>query len=123
MKTSEILKDLRIEAGLTQKELAKLLGIGQSTIAGYEKDAREATAYNLSLYATFFHVTVDYLLGRDEAWRDSVSASPLPEFTADERNLIKAYRELKPDLQSLLLDTITIWQKQNAPSEAPKKKA
>lgn len=123
MKTSEILKELRNDADLTQKELAKILGIGQSTIAGYEKDEREATSYILGLYADHFHVSVDYLLGRDKTWDNGIAVNLIPEYTAEERNLIKAYRELRPDLQSLLLDTVALWQKQNAPSEASKKKA
>lgn len=123
MKTGEILKELRIEADLTQKDLAKLLGIGQSTIAGYERGEREATAYILSLYAAHFRVSVDYLLGREEDWHTDISAPPLPEYTKDERNLVEAYRDLNPALQNLLWDMIHTWEKKDASKETSKKKA
>ena len=50
------LKELRVEAGLTQKELADKINIGQSTIVGYERGEREATLTNLSRYADYFNV-------------------------------------------------------------------
>ena len=66
MKTGKILKSLRLESNLTQKELAEKLGIGQSTIVGYERGYRETIATNLIKYANFFNVSTDYLLGRTD---------------------------------------------------------
>ena len=66
MKTSEILKSLRVENNLKQKELAEKLGIGQSTIVGYERGLHEATANILSRYAEFFNVSVDFLCGLED---------------------------------------------------------
>jgi len=58
------LANLRKEKGLSQAELAKLLNMGQSTIAMYEKNRRTPDPETLERLADFFNVTVDYLLGR-----------------------------------------------------------
>jgi len=123
MKFSEIAKELRQEYGFSQKVLGEKLNISPAAIGHLELGKHEPGSIILLAYANYFHVSVDYLLGREEGWNSNVSAPPLPEYTAEERNLIKAYRELRPDLQDLLLDTVALWQKQNAPSEASKKKA
>lgn len=122
MSLAKILLDLRNERNLSQQQLADSIGISQSTIAKIEVNRNEATGSTLKKLSKFFNVSADYLLELDE-WEYQPQNSPPSEYTAEERNLVKAYRELKPDLQSLLLDTIKIWQKQNTPSEASKKKA
>ena len=66
MDTGKILKELRVEANLTQSELSKRLSVGQSTIFGYEKCEREATVANLIKYARYFNVSLDYLTGLED---------------------------------------------------------
>jgi len=58
------IKELRIRDGVSQKDLAKILKIGQTTIANYESDIRQPNLDKLKLIADFFHVSVDELLGR-----------------------------------------------------------
>lgn len=107
MQTSEILKDLRISAGYTQKDLSHLLGIGQSTIVGYEKGEREATARILALYADFFNCSVDYLLGRaDDLGTIAISPSPALELTTEEKELVDTFRRLPPNLQGIAIQTL-----------------
>ena len=65
MKASEIMKELRCEACLTQKELAEKLNLGQATIASYEKGTREPHILSLIAYADFFDCSIDYLVGRE----------------------------------------------------------
>lgn len=57
------LKELRIASGLTQKQLAELLGINSVTYLHYEKEQREPPLSLLADMAKFFDVSVDYLLG------------------------------------------------------------
>ena len=66
MKFFNILKELRAEKGLTQTELAKALGITRSRLSMYETGDREPDFETLELFADFFNVDVDYLLGRTE---------------------------------------------------------
>lgn len=109
MELSKILKDLRLEANLTQKELANKLKIGQSTIVGYEKGEREATLTNLSRYAEFFGVSLDYLAGLEDDFgaRTATNVAPMGDsMTADERELIADFRRLSPYLQDIAKNTV-----------------
>lgn len=67
---SNRIKELRKKDKYTQKEFAELLGVGQTTIANYEKGLRVPDAEKLNKIADIFHVTLDYLLGRDENKQD-----------------------------------------------------
>ena len=62
----EILKSLRQSAGLTQKELADKLHMCKTMISYYENSRRYPSADILKLIAEAFHVSVDYLLGREK---------------------------------------------------------
>lgn len=68
MKTvfSQRLHDLRVERGVTQKELAERLSLGRSTVAGYESKGKQPDNARLCLLADFFGVSVDYLLGHTD---------------------------------------------------------
>ena len=65
MEFSSIFKQLRLEEGLTQAELAKELNSHQSTIAKYELGQLEADYKKLIKIADFFDVSIDKLLGRE----------------------------------------------------------
>ena len=71
MKFSDRLKELREEKGLTQKEFATLLNINRATVAGYESQGKEPNFDRLKEFATFFDVSVDYLVGFSDV-RDKV---------------------------------------------------
>ena len=60
------LKDLRLEKGYTQKQLATLIGYDQSMIARWEKGSSEPTASAIKKLALLFSVTADYLLGLED---------------------------------------------------------
>lgn len=112
METSKILKDLRLEANLTQKELANKLKIGQSTIVGYEKGEREATLTNLSRYAEFFEVSLDYLAGLEDDFGARTAPAPAAmgeSVSTKERELLQLFRGLSPYLQDLTLNTVRGW--------------
>lgn len=59
----EILKDLRIEKGLGQIELAKNLNVSTGIISLWENGLREPKLSNLIAIAQFFSVSIDYLAG------------------------------------------------------------
>ena len=63
---SQRLHDLRVERGITQKELADRLSLGRSTVAGYEVKGKQPDNARLCLLADFFGVSVDYLLGHTD---------------------------------------------------------
>lgn len=70
MTLGEKLKSLREERGMFQRDLAELLGVGVSTISGYEKDLKRPKSSNLKKIADFYGVTIDYLLGNENNLSD-----------------------------------------------------
>lgn len=66
----ERIKDLRVEHGLTLKELAEQTGLSSSALGSYETDdTKDISHYALIRLAKFYGVTADYLLGLTETKR------------------------------------------------------
>ncbi|PED91584.1 transcriptional regulator [Bacillus cereus] len=66
MKTfGNIIRDLRKQEGITQKELAQSLQLSESTIGMYERNERQPDYNTLIRIADYFNVSTDFLLGRD----------------------------------------------------------
>jgi len=61
-KFHEKLKMLRKKQGLTQKEVARLLGTVQGVYSKWERGVYEPNYENLSMLACIFDVSVDFLL-------------------------------------------------------------
>ena len=59
----EILKELRLDKGIGQIELAKALNLSKGIISLWENNLREPKLSNLILLARFFDVSIDYLVG------------------------------------------------------------
>jgi len=59
----ERIKQLRLESGLTQTQLADEVGFSQSAIAAWEAGERVPSADAIIALANYFEVTTDYLLG------------------------------------------------------------
>ena len=72
----DVLKQLRLESKLTQKEFAHIIGLSESTIGMYERNQREPAFEVLEAIADYFNVDMDYLTGRSSV-RRSVSYSPV----------------------------------------------
>lgn len=65
------MRQLRQSKGLTQKQLASMLGLSKSVISAYETDLRLPSYDILIQLASIFSVTTDFLLGiRHEAVAD-----------------------------------------------------
>lgn len=60
------LKELREQRHISQVFLGMELGMSQNTISRYETGAREADYKTLLIFAEYFNVSVDYLLGRTD---------------------------------------------------------
>ncbi|MBQ8540465.1 MAG: helix-turn-helix domain-containing protein [Clostridia bacterium] len=61
---AERLKTLRKENGMSQQRLADLLGLGQSTVAMWEKGKNSPEYESLINIANIFNVSIDYLAGQ-----------------------------------------------------------
>lgn len=97
MDLSKTLKSIRIEHGLTQKDLSERLRIGQATIACYENGQREPHIQNLIAYADYFECSLDYLLGRTDNFGNiliDAQESHRTRLTDDERTALVKYKAL-----------------------------
>ena len=61
----ENLKELRLEMGLGQEQLAKALSVSKGIISLWEHGLREPTMSSLIAIADFFSVSLDLLVGRE----------------------------------------------------------
>ncbi|MFR1052189.1 MAG: helix-turn-helix domain-containing protein [Oscillospiraceae bacterium] len=60
------LRDLREDRDMKQKEIAEILGIDQRVYSIYETGKRDIPLNHLITLADFYHVSVDYILGRKQ---------------------------------------------------------
>ena len=107
------IKALRIESGLTQKELAEKIGSTSKNIWAYENGNANPPYDVLIAYAKYFDVTTDYLLGLEDDFGQK-SIRNQSTYSAEERKLINDFRQLSPALKKMLQDTIATWQHSEA---------
>ena len=70
------IKALRLKNGLKQGEFAEAMGVQQSTVSNWETGRYEPDIETMRRIASFFGVSVDYLLGRSDS---PGSAKELPQ--------------------------------------------
>ena len=63
---AERIKELRIEKGLSQAQLGKIIGTSQKAIDFWERGIHEPKASYVIALCDYFGVSADYLLGRKE---------------------------------------------------------
>ncbi len=124
-----ILKEIRKAHHMSQKELGKRLGVGQTTIANYEKDIRFPNQETLMIMADIFDVSVDQLLGRKELKINSEGIDEIQLkqtlldllLRAKEReamDVIKGYKVTREEIirlyegvfRALLIDVGVLWE-------------
>lgn len=98
----EQLQQLRKSRGLTQDDLAEILGISLSSYQKYERDAISPSYETLCKIADFYHVTTDYLLGREPA-TDPFDMLQLPE---DRKSVMERFASFPDDVRAIILDAI-----------------
>lgn len=60
------IRDLREDADLTQKQIAQYLKMSQTGYSKYETGENDIPITVLFALADFYHVSVDYLMGRTD---------------------------------------------------------
>jgi len=58
------IRDLRTDFDLTQKELAKILGMSQTGYSKYETGENDIPTEILIRLSNYYNVSIDYLLGQ-----------------------------------------------------------
>lgn len=60
------IRELRIEKGLTQTQLAEQLGLTQKSVSKYELEQLDLSTELVVKISRFFEVSADYLLGMSD---------------------------------------------------------
>ncbi|WP_110925941.1 helix-turn-helix transcriptional regulator [Bacillus massiliglaciei] len=63
------LKELRVERGLYQSDIAKILNVSLRQVQRYEKDESDLSLSAAITLAEYFNVSIDYLTGRSNKRR------------------------------------------------------
>ena len=97
-----MIKDLRIQNGLTQNQVAESLGVTPGYISNVENNRTAMSLRILMYYARLMGCSLDSLVGELE-----------PEYseTALDRKLYEAILNLDTETKKKLLETIELWSK------------
>ena len=85
------LKYLRNQKGISQQQLAAVLGVSQQSVNKYENHNVEPDIATLVAMADYFGTTIDCMVGR---CCDDVGHSAWDTLTLEEKQLIADYRRL-----------------------------
>lgn len=100
------LAKLRKEKGLSQQELANLFEVSKSAIAMYETNRREPDNELLAKFASFFNVSIDYLLGfSNEPLTAETIKEKSEEYTVIPSNQDEKRRKMAKELLQVIIDT------------------
>ena len=91
----ENLKLLRSTAGISQKTLADSIGVSQQSINKYENHNIEPDIATLSSSADYFHVSIDFLVGRTNCQLPPAEDGSAG-ISSEEESLLCRYRALTP---------------------------
>ena len=99
------LKHLRCQNKYTVSQLCELIKMNPNTYAKYEREERDVSTDILNMFADFYGVTTDYLLGRETGEPDSIDKLA-GEFnmTALEKKILDNYLSLPKSMRSDLME-------------------
>ena len=83
------LQAIREKRGLSQRELARLCGIGESLISKYENGWGDPNTATLKLIAETLNISADYILGIVDEPQQRLGDTP---FADEERNILDTFR-------------------------------
>lgn len=105
------IKELRTKKGLSQEQLAELLGLQKSAIAKYEKgrviNIKRSTIANM---AEIFHCNPSYIMGWDEETLDEIRYDLMADREAQQEKIYELMKNCFDDSSIYLLQTYTyLW--------------
>lgn len=112
MAFKDVLKELRINRGLTQNDLSKGTGLAKSTISMYENGNREPNFETLELFAGFFNVDMNTLFEHNSqniSYYLNPETAKLAQAIHDDpdlRILLDASRDLEPEDIKFVVDLV-----------------
>lgn len=89
------LKELREEAGISQAQLAEIIGVGVSTVGMWESTQRVPSAKKLNKLVEYFGYPISYLLGETDSLHEVSTYTPTaPALSAEERQLLALFGQM-----------------------------
>ena len=88
------LRELRLDHGLKQADLARELNVARTAISKYESGQLDLSSATILRLCEIFGCTADYLLGR--------SAVPSAELSPEEEDLLTAWRRATPEIRAII---------------------
>lgn len=95
---SDRIKEARVKAGLTQKQLAEKVGIATTTLSGYERGASDPDINTLCKIMDIVGVDANFIY--QDYKQEEEKKSPAPESTEDE----EVVQNMVQRLTALLVD-------------------
>lgn len=81
---------LRKEKNLSQRTVARALGVSQAVLSHYENGLREPGLEFVARIADYYKVSTDFLLGRTMSREDyTITAEDLPDSSEDKDNVLR----------------------------------
>lgn len=96
------LKELRTGAGLTQQDVAKLLGVERSTYVKYERGSSDPPTSTLIRLADYFGVSVDFIIGHTP----SLSSVMPPKVSKNDISILEKFHSLDKMAQARILNAL-----------------
>lgn len=98
--------DLRKDCGMTQKNIAEIFNLSESSIAHYEQGITMPNAEILLKIADYFNVNIDYLFGRCNCRVKYTDLNAKVSGSMTFSQMIDAVNKLPKDKRKYLTDTI-----------------
>ena len=107
--TAERIKQLRKKKGISQSELAELIGVKNNTVSTWERGTRKPDFEALNLLSNYFEVSFEYILGssdKEEArvkpTQDELDQLALSALADDLYDNMKKYCQLSTKSQKMI---------------------
>lgn len=88
------IRELRLEKGMKQSDLAEMLSVSRNAISNYEVEIREIDAPTIRTLCGIFGCTADYLLGISGPLSSSISN--------EEAALLEAYKRTPQEIRNII---------------------
>lgn len=99
------LKKLREDKGLTQQDLADIVGTTNKAISTWEQGIKVPRQPRVEKLADYFNVTTDYLLGRTDIkqwneWDEKCNTDDI----RNQSHILETMQRIMPDVYELLME-------------------
>lgn len=90
------IREIREEKGLTQKQLAEMIGVDGHNVGDWERSKCEPSASMLIKLSTALEVSVDYLVGNSDDFGNIIVSSQSTDqnLSLNEKEMLESFKHL-----------------------------